>query len=97
MALVSPLVGARPPQPLSGLDARNACLAAEEPAAPVRTRAGPGATVELDAAQANYLGNVLRLGAGGELLIFDGFSGEWLARITDGQEAHDAERRAQDA
>jgi 16S rRNA (uracil1498-N3)-methyltransferase len=39
--------------------------------------------VELDAAQANYLGNVLRLGAGRELLIFDGISGEWLARITD--------------
>jgi 16S rRNA (uracil1498-N3)-methyltransferase len=39
--------------------------------------------VELDAAQANYLGNVIRLGAGDELLIFDGASGEWLARIAD--------------
>ncbi len=49
----------------------------------VRQALGPGATVELDAAQANYLGNVLRLGAGRELLIFDGYSGEWLARVTD--------------
>ena len=40
-----------------------------------------GASVELDAAQANYLGNVLRLGVGAELLVFDGISGEWLARI----------------
>ena len=43
---------------------------------------GKGARVELDAAQANYLGNVLRLGEGAELLTFDGQSGEWLARIT---------------
>src|SRR5437764_1000226 len=42
---------------------------------------GGGASVELDAAQANYLGNVLRLGQGAELLLFDGRSGEWLARI----------------
>jgi 16S rRNA (uracil1498-N3)-methyltransferase len=49
----------------------------------VREALGDGATVELDQAQANYLGNVLRLGEGGELLIFDGQSGEWLARISD--------------
>src|SRR5205823_9804542 len=29
-----------------------------------------------------YLGNVLRLGEGAELLLFDGSSGEWLARIS---------------
>jgi 16S rRNA (uracil1498-N3)-methyltransferase len=29
----------------------------------------------------NYLGNVLRLKEGAELLLFDGRSGEWLARI----------------
>jgi 16S rRNA (uracil1498-N3)-methyltransferase len=40
-----------------------------------------GLRVELDAAQANYLGNVLRLGEGAELLTFDGASGEWVARI----------------
>lgn len=39
--------------------------------------------VELDAAQANYLGNVMRLGEGAELLVFDGRSGEWLARIVE--------------
>jgi 16S rRNA (uracil1498-N3)-methyltransferase len=37
--------------------------------------------VELDSAQANYLGNVMRMGEGAELLLFDGSSGEWLARI----------------
>src|SRR3954451_1069120 len=47
----------------------------------VRQPLSEGAAVELDAGQANYLGNVLRLKAGGELLVFDGFSGEWLARI----------------
>ena len=49
----------------------------------VRTALGEGATVELDAGPANYLGNVLRLGPGAELLIFDGVSGEWLARIAE--------------
>ena len=47
----------------------------------VRTPLSDGATVELDRKQANYLGNVLRLGRGAELLVFDGSSGEWLARI----------------
>src|SRR4051795_122813 len=47
----------------------------------VRNALGEGAAIELDAAQANYLGNVLRLAAGAELLVFDGSSGEWLARI----------------
>src|SRR6476469_6693723 len=42
-----------------------------------------GARIELDAGQANYLGNVMRLGVGGELLAFDGSSGEWLARIKE--------------
>src|SRR4249919_2395107 len=49
----------------------------------VRAALGAGARVELDAAQANYLGNVLRLNAGAELLLFDGQSGEWLARIVE--------------
>ena len=49
----------------------------------VRAALGEGATVELDAGPANYLGNVLRLGSGAELLIFDGVSGEWLARIAE--------------
>ena len=49
----------------------------------VRSALGEGARVELDAAQANYLGNVLRLGEGGEVLLFDGASGEWLGRIAE--------------
>ena len=44
---------------------------------------GEGARVELDPAQANYLGNVLRMKEGAELLVFDGASGEWLARIAE--------------
>src|SRR4051812_23690354 len=49
----------------------------------VREALREGASVELDAAQANYLGNVMRLGVGSELLVFDGTSGEWLARVAD--------------
>jgi len=49
----------------------------------VRQPLSEGAGVELDAGQTNYLGNVMRLGAGAELLIFDGQSGEWLARISE--------------
>jgi 16S rRNA (uracil1498-N3)-methyltransferase len=47
----------------------------------VREQLGPDARIEVDAGQANYLGNVLRLGTGAELLAFDGHSGEWLVRI----------------
>lgn len=49
----------------------------------VETPLGAGANVELDAAQANYLGNVMRLKEGSQLLIFDGMSGEWLAEVAD--------------
>lgn len=49
----------------------------------VRQQLGEGVRVGLDAGQANYLGNVMRLGVGDELLVFDGSSGEWLARIDD--------------
>ena len=47
----------------------------------VETPLGAGARVELDAGQANYLGNVMRLKPGDQLLTFDGTSGEWLAEI----------------
>ena len=40
-----------------------------------------GAGVSLDGPQANYLGNVLRLGVGGQVLLFDGASGEWIATV----------------
>ncbi len=40
-----------------------------------------GAEVDLDRDQANYLGNVLRLGQGSRLLVFNGRDGEWQATI----------------
>jgi 16S rRNA (uracil1498-N3)-methyltransferase len=49
----------------------------------VVARLANGAAVDLDPSQANYLGNVMRLGVGGEALLFDGTSGEWLARIAE--------------
>ena len=49
----------------------------------VREPLSEGASVELDAGQANYLGNVLRLRENAELLLFDGASGEWLGRIAE--------------
>ena len=42
---------------------------------------GLGAPVVLTAKPAHYLANVLRLGEGAELLLFDGRSGEWRAVI----------------
>ena len=39
--------------------------------------------VLLDPAQANYVGNVMRKSVGDELLLFDGASGEWLARVAE--------------
>jgi 16S rRNA (uracil1498-N3)-methyltransferase len=49
----------------------------------VRAVLSQGASVDLDAAQANYLRNVMRLGVDAELLAFDGQSGEWLARVAE--------------
>ena len=49
----------------------------------VRSALAEGASVAMDQGQANYLGNVMRLGEGAELLVFDGESGEWLARIAE--------------
>jgi 16S rRNA (uracil1498-N3)-methyltransferase len=42
---------------------------------------GDGTTVSLEREQANYLLNVLRLGSGNGVLVFNGHDGEWLARI----------------
>jgi len=39
-------------------------------------------SLPLDRDQANYLGNVLRLGDGAELLIFNGADGEWRAQLS---------------
>jgi len=41
----------------------------------------PGESVALERNQSNYLGNVLRLAAGGQVLVFNGRDGEWQARI----------------
>jgi 16S rRNA (uracil1498-N3)-methyltransferase len=40
-----------------------------------------GASLALDAAQANYLGNVLRLAAGDSVLLFNGRDGEWRGTL----------------
>ena len=66
----------------------------------VRAQLGEGTRVELDAGQANYLGNVMRLGEGAELLVFDGQSGEWLARVAEAGKKRMAltvERRTREA
>jgi 16S rRNA (uracil1498-N3)-methyltransferase len=49
----------------------------------VRQPLDESSAVDLDAAQANYLGNVMRLRTGDHLLMFDGRSGEWLGRIAE--------------
>jgi 16S rRNA (uracil1498-N3)-methyltransferase len=66
----------------------------------VRAGLGEGVRVELEAAQANYLGNVMRLGVGAEVLLFDGSSGEWLARVAEAGKkrmALSVERRTREA
>jgi 16S rRNA (uracil1498-N3)-methyltransferase len=50
-----------------------------------------GATVQLARDQSNYLGNVLRLSAGDEILVFNGRDGEWLASITGRKRADSLE------
>jgi 16S rRNA (uracil1498-N3)-methyltransferase len=40
-----------------------------------------GARAAIDAAQAHYLANVMRLAVGGELLAFNGRDGEWRVRL----------------
>lgn len=42
---------------------------------------GEGLPIEADTGQTHYLAHVLRLAAGGEVLVFDGAGGEWLARL----------------
>ena len=49
----------------------------------VATPLAEGMCLELDAGQANYLGNVMRLREGAQLLVFDGASGEWLAGVAE--------------
>lgn len=42
-----------------------------------------GAALVLEGAPANYLANVLRLGAGAQVKLFDDRTGEWLAEIAE--------------
>jgi 16S rRNA (uracil1498-N3)-methyltransferase len=42
-----------------------------------------GAALTLDGPPANYLGNVLRLGPGAQVKLFDDRTGEWLAEIVE--------------
>jgi 16S rRNA (uracil1498-N3)-methyltransferase len=42
-----------------------------------------GEGVACTAAQANYLGNVMRLKGGDALLVFNGVDGEWLVRVAE--------------
>jgi 16S rRNA (uracil1498-N3)-methyltransferase len=48
----------------------------------VRASLAAGMRVELDRAQANYLVNVLRMGEGDGILVFNGRDGEWRASLT---------------
>ncbi len=57
---------------MPGYDFRNPRLFVEAPLA-------AGAEVALDRSQAHYLGRVLRLTAGSQVLVFNGRDGEWSA------------------
>ena len=48
----------------------------------VDTPLAAGGRVPLDRNQGNYLGNVLRLGSGANVLVFNGRDGEWRAAIS---------------
>src|SRR5205085_8514956 len=47
---------------------------------------GPSTSVVLDAAQAHYLRDVLRLRSSDAVLVFNGRAGEWRARIASAGE-----------
>ena len=53
----------------------------------VDTDLAPGTLLACRADQVNYLRNVLRLGAGDQILIFNGRDGEWRARIGEVRKA----------
>ncbi|MGE4217896.1 MAG: 16S rRNA (uracil(1498)-N(3))-methyltransferase [Alphaproteobacteria bacterium] len=61
-----------------------------------------GGTMELGREQAHYLRNVLRLGPGAAVALFNGRDGEWRARVQEGGKgravlAVEAQTRPQDA
>jgi 16S rRNA (uracil1498-N3)-methyltransferase len=49
----------------------------------LEARLAPGERIACTPEQANYLLNVLRLGAGAEISVFNGRDGEWRARLSD--------------
>jgi 16S rRNA (uracil1498-N3)-methyltransferase len=53
----------------------------DQPRLFVDTPLAASETVALERSQSNYLGNVLRLGAGDSILVFNGRDGEWQASI----------------
>ena len=59
---------------MAELDFRSPRLYVDNPLA-------PALVVPLERDQSNYLGNVLRLGAGDAILVFNGRDGEWRAAI----------------
>jgi 16S rRNA (uracil1498-N3)-methyltransferase len=44
---------------------------------------GQGQVIALNEGQANYLFNVMRLGVGASILVFDGENGEWRAEVAE--------------
>jgi 16S rRNA (uracil1498-N3)-methyltransferase len=50
----------------------------------VKAPLAPGARIDLDQTQANYVRNVLRLGEGDKILVFNGLDGEWETSILPG-------------
>jgi 16S rRNA (uracil1498-N3)-methyltransferase len=49
----------------------------------VETPLAAGMALTLDGAPANYLGNVLRLGPGAQVKLFDDVTGEWRAEVAE--------------
>jgi 16S rRNA (uracil1498-N3)-methyltransferase len=49
----------------------------------VEEELGDEASLTLEGPQANYLGAVLRLGAGAQVKLFDDLTGEWLAEVAE--------------
>jgi 16S rRNA (uracil1498-N3)-methyltransferase len=55
----------------------------------IRASLAAGMLIELDRGQVNYLVNVLRMGEGDSILVFNGRDGEWRAQLTsEGRRAH---------
>src|SRR4029078_12684243 len=48
----------------------------------VKSRLGPGVTIELEPPQAHYLINVFRCKGGDEILLFNGKDGEWRGALS---------------